>query len=115
MVFADILTFITPGVMAGIMTGYADSVKITQELLLVFALLTEIPMLMIYLSRKLEYKNNRILNIIAGIITILWVVGGGSPHLHYIFFCSVEVICILLIIISAWKWKKPVSKETTTK
>jgi hypothetical protein len=47
-------------------------------------------------------------NIIAGAITIVFVVGGGSPILHYIFFATVEVVCLLLIIWYAFKWPKPV-------
>jgi hypothetical protein len=80
-------------------------VKITQELLLAMAVLVQIPILMIYLSRALRHKMNRWINIIASIITIIFVIGGGSLYLHYIFFASIEVICMLLIIWYSWKWK----------
>ncbi|MFT6967230.1 MAG: hypothetical protein ACJAT1_002459, partial [Marivirga sp.] len=40
--------------------------------------------LMVYFSRSLPYKTNRILNIIAGLITTVFVVGGGSLAPHYI-------------------------------
>jgi hypothetical protein len=104
MVFADILTFITPGALKEIMTGYADGLQITQGILLVFAVLIEIPIAMIFLSRVLNYKANRPANIIAAVITILFVVGGGSAHWHYLFFATVEVVCMLLIIRYAWQW-----------
>ena len=104
MVFADILSFITPGVLAEMMTGYAGEMQITQGMLLVFAVLLEIPIMMIFLSRSLPYKANRWANIVAAIITILFVVGGGSTHLHYLFFATVEVICMVLIMWTAWKW-----------
>lgn len=107
MIFADILSFITPGVLAEMMTGYAGEIEVTQGLLLIFALLLEIPIIMILLSRVLNYQANRWANIIASIITILFVVGGGSTYLHYIFFASIEVICMLLIIWYAWTWTKP--------
>lgn len=104
MVFADILSFITPGVLAEMMTGYAGEMQITQGMLLGFAILLEIPIMMIFLSRSLNYKANRWANVIAPIITILFVVGGGSAHLHYLFFATVEVICMLFIMWMAWKW-----------
>jgi hypothetical protein len=106
MVFADILTFVTPGALEEIMTGYAGEVQITQELLLIFAIIIEIPIVMIVLSRVLKRRANRWANIIAGAITIVFVIGGGSTYLHYIFFATVEVVCILLIIWFAWNWPR---------
>lgn len=49
----------------------------TDSLLLIFAVLVEIPILMIYLSRRLPYSINRWANILAAIITILFVIGAG--------------------------------------
>ncbi|MDA3851782.1 MAG: DUF6326 family protein [Spirochaetaceae bacterium] len=102
MAFADILTFITPGVMADIVSGNMD-VTITPLIMLVFALLIEIPIAMIFLSRILKAKANRICNIIASILTILFVVGGGSLYIHYIIFASVEVIAMMAIIVLSRK------------
>jgi len=53
----------------------------------------------------LKYKANRWTNIITSIITIVFVVGGGVSLPHYIFVATVEVICLLLIIWNAWKWR----------
>ena len=109
--FADILTFITPGVLKEIMTGYAGELQITQGILLVFAVLLEIPIAMIFLTRVLNYKTNRWANILASVITIAFVIGGGSTDLHYIFFATIEVVCMLLIIWYAWKWPKPETEK----
>lgn len=99
MIFADILSFLTPGFFEEL-----NAMQINQPMLLVFAFLLEIPIIMIFLSRILNRKVNRLTNIIASIITILFVVGGGSIYLHYIFFASIEVILMILIILIAWKW-----------
>jgi len=107
MVFADILGFLLPGFLEILETGYADGVQITQGILLVFAILLEIPIAMIVLSRVLKYRVNRWANIIAAVITIAFVIGGGSTDLHYIFFATMEVACMLLIIWLAWKWPNP--------
>jgi hypothetical protein len=103
MVFADILTFITPGAMAEILTGKAGEIELSQTLLLIFALLLEIPIAMIFLSRILPPQKNKIANILASVITIVFVVGGGSLNLHYIFFAFIEIICMLFIILYSTK------------
>lgn len=100
MAFADILSF-----MLEISNDIGPEIQATEALMLVAAVFIEIPVVMIFLSRLLKYKTNRLANIVAGIITILFVVGGGSLSLHYIFIASVEVICMLAIIWLAWRWQ----------
>ena len=107
MVFADILSFMLPDFLEILETGQAGGVPITQEILLVFAVFLEIPIVMIILSRVLKVSVNRWANIIAAVITILFVVGGGSTSLHYIFFATIEVACMFLIIWYAWRWPNP--------
>ncbi len=104
MIFADIFSFMLPGFLNEIMTGNTP-IKITQGTMLIFALILEIPIAMIFLSRVLDHKANRWANIVASIITIIFVIGGGSLTLHYIFFAAIEVLILLLIIIYAWKMK----------
>ena len=107
MAFADIFSFMYPGFLQQIMTGNADGTQITPGFLLIAAIVTEIPIAMVFLSRLLKHGANRWVNIIGGIITILWVIGGGSTTLHYIFFASIEVVCSLVIIWLAWMWRNP--------
>ncbi len=106
MVFADILGFMFPEFLEILKTGHADGMKITQEIMLVFAIMLEIPIAMIFLSRILKYRANRRANIIASLITILFVIGGGSAYFHYIFFAAIEIVCLLLIIWYVWNWSE---------
>ena len=69
------------------------------------AIITNIPIFMILLSRILSYKINRILNIIAGLLTIIYVVAGGDLAPHYIIMATIEIIILVIIIITAWRWK----------
>ena len=110
-VLADILSFITPGALSDIMTGTPGGIQISQELLLMFAILLEIPVAMIFLSRTLTYRVNRWANIIACAVTIAFVVGGGSAYPHYYFFAAIEVACMVGIAWSAWKWPKSEAPE----
>ena len=104
MAFADICSFMLPGTLQDIMSGNTPF-QITQGIMLVFAVFLEIPIGMIFLSRVLERGVNRVMNIIASLVTILFVIGGGSLTLHYIFFASVEVLIMLYIIWTAWNWR----------
>jgi len=108
MVFADILSFMYPGALKEVLTGYAGGVHVTPGFLLGAAVVTEIPIAMIVLSRVLKHGANRWANIVAGVITIAYVIGGGSLNqIHYIFFAAMEVACALLIVWYAWKWRNP--------
>jgi hypothetical protein len=115
MVFADIFSFMYPGFLQQIMTGYVEQVEVTPEFLLIAAMVTEISIAMVFLSRLLKYPANRWANIIGGLITILWVIGGGSTTLHYMFFATIEVVCTLFIIWYAWNWRSSeVSRHSMT-
>ncbi len=98
MIFADILSFISPNFFDNM-----SAMTITPMMLLIFALLLEVPIMMIYLSRVLDGAALKWTTLAASILTILFVIGGGSLAPHYIFFASVEVIVMLIILVMAWR------------
>ena len=95
MIFADIFSFM-----------FLTEFPVTQEIMLVMAIILEIPIAMIFLSWVLKDKANRLANIIASAITIPYIIAGGVEYLHYYFFATIEIVCIALIIWYAWKWPK---------
>ncbi len=107
MAYADILSLNIPDISEELAT-FAGDTPITQ-LMLAGAIILEIPILMIFLSRVLVYKVNRWANIMVGIAMIIFVVGpeitNDSINPHYIFIATVEVICMFCIIWTAWKWQ----------
>ena len=105
MLFADIFSFMQPGALEQIMSGSAEQIQITPEFLLAAAMLTEIPIAMVLLSRVLAHKPNRIANIAAALVTIVFVIGGGSMTATYIFFATIEIVGALCIIWFAWRWR----------
>jgi hypothetical protein len=110
--YCDSLTSLEPGVLAMTMSGFtADgTVKITEVFLLGTAVMFEIPFLMIVLSWVLKYRANRWVNIIAGTLFVLTQIGSlflGVPSPMYIFFSTVEIAALLLIVWNAWKWRNP--------
>jgi hypothetical protein len=107
--YCDALTSLEPGVLAMHMSGYtADgTVKITAGFLLGVAIMFEIPFLMIILSWVLKYRANRWANIIAGtllVVTQIYSLFLGVPSPMYIFYTTIEIAGLLLIVWNAWKW-----------
>jgi len=102
MVFADILGF-----QMTLMSGnLAPEVHVPDWGMLIFAIILQIPILMILLSRILKRSVNRWANIIAAVITTAFVVLGGSSDMVYIFFSGMEILCMVLIVFYAWTWPK---------
>jgi hypothetical protein len=108
MLKADILSLYIPGAAAEVARTAGDTP--IPLLMLGGAIMMEISILMILLSRVLKYGVNRWLNIITSSITIAFVIGGGVSYPHYIFIATVEVVCLLLIIWIAWKWRNVEAK-----
>lgn len=105
MAYADILSLNIPGAQEKLL-AFAGDTPITQ-LMLLGAIIIQIPIGMIFLSRALDFTVNRWANIIASVVTIAFVVGGGSLTPHYILIAMIEVVCMLLIFWYAWKWENP--------
>jgi Family of unknown function (DUF6326) len=110
--YADTLSSLEPGVLAMEMSGYvADgTVKITDGFLLGTAIMFEIPFLMIVLSWVLKYRANRWANIIAGTLFVVTQISSlflGAPSPAYIFYSTIEIAGLLLIVWNAWKWHNP--------
>jgi hypothetical protein len=107
-IFCDVFTLMHSKDLKNLLSGNIDGMVITQEFLLSFAVLMEIPMLMILLSSLLTYRLNRILNVFSGVLLAIiqiWSLSVGNITLHYAFFSSVEISICLSIVVLAWRWK----------
>jgi hypothetical protein len=107
-IFCDVFTLMHADDLQQLLTGKVGGMEITESFLLTFAILMEIPMAMILISRITKYKTNRILNIIAGILLTMiqgWSLFVGKPTLHYIFFSLVEISTTFYIVGYALAWR----------
>jgi len=102
MIFADIFSILLELDQKGTLGEMPVDAK---TMMAIAAILTSIPVLMIYFARILPYKSNRLLNIIAGIFTILYVIGGGVLLPHYLIVGGIEVVVLVVIVVKSWKWK----------
>ena len=106
MIFRDLHEFGRPGFLEEIMTGIVNGVQITEELMLLGGIMAEVPISMVLLSRVLKYRVNRWANIIAGAITMAFVINNGARDLDDVFFAAIEVIALSVIVWCAWKWRR---------
>ena len=106
-IFADIHGLLKPGFLEEIMTGTVNGTQMTEGLLLLGAVMIEVPIAMVLLSRVLKYRVNRWVNIIAGAMTIALVINNRPAAPDQIFFATIEVVTMLLIVWYAWKWPNP--------
>jgi hypothetical protein len=104
MLKADILSLYIPGSAEEVAKTAARAGASIPQLMLGGAVMGELAIAMIILSRVLKNGINRWVNIIMGIITIAYIWGGAASYPHYLFIAGVETVCLLLIIWYAWKW-----------
>lgn len=107
MLKADILSLNIPGAAEEVAKTAASSGVSIPQLMLAGAVMGQLAIAMIILSRVLKYGTNRWVNIIVGIVTIAYIWGGMASYPHYILIASIETLCLLLIIWFAWKWRNP--------
>ena len=105
MLKADILSLFISGVIDELAKFSASAGASIPQLMLIGAVMGNLAIAMIILSRVLKYGINRWVNIIVGIVTIAYIWGGMSSYPHYIFIASVETLCLLLIVWFAWTWR----------
>lgn len=104
---ADILSLYIPGAVEEVARTSASAGTSIPQLMLVGAVMGQIGIAMVVLSRVLKYGINRWANIVASIATIAYIWGGMASYPHYIFIATVGTLCLLLIIGFAWTWRNP--------
>ena len=103
--YADIIGFIEPGTLENIIKGNVGF-NLTPAIILIFSLFQAIPIAMILVSRWFRRDVNRWLNIVASVLTLLYVLGGGNwESTSYFVFAALEVVAMLGIIWLAWNWR----------
>lgn len=110
---AVMINMLNEGTLSLYIPGSAEEVARTAvstgasipQLMLGGAIMGQLGIAMIVLSRVLKHGINRWVNIVVSLVTIAYIWGGMATYPHYIFIASVETLCLLLIIGFAWKWR----------
>lgn len=105
--YCDIVSLMDPGLLKQYLAGNVNGLHITPGFLFGAAVLMEIPISMIVLSRVTTQRTSRWLNIVAGaVMTVVQTATllAGTPAMYYAFFSVIEIACTALIVWYAWKW-----------
>lgn len=103
MILRDLHEFPTEGYVEELM-----SLKLSEQAMLLYAIIVEIPISMIVFSRILNNKANKWANIIAVIVSslgILYTLPSGD--MDDFFFAVVNLVAFIVIISTAWKLPAP--------
>ncbi len=106
--YCDVVSLMNSELLSQYLTGKVNGMELTQGFLLGAAILVEIPIAMVLLSRVLKYRVNRWVNIIAGVIMTLVQTASlfaGTPAMYYVFFSVLEIAATVLIVWFAWNWR----------
>jgi hypothetical protein len=108
--YCDIMGLMDMNLLKQYLTGNVNGMEMNENILLSAAFLMEIPIAMVLLSRILNYKANRLANIIAGIIMTFVQTAtlfAGVPTKYYVFCSIIEIATTIVIVWLAWKWLNP--------
>ena len=108
MAFADIVGFLHPGALQNVLDG-AVGLEATPGLLLVFSVLIEVPIAMVFLSLVLSPAANRWTSTLAVVLTAAFIVGGGSATSSYVFFAAVELAAMAGVLLISWQGSRTVA------
>jgi Family of unknown function (DUF6326) len=108
--YCDIVSLMDPELLPLYLRGNVNGLELTPGFLLGAAILVEIFIAMVLLSRVLPYRANRWANIAAG--TIMTAVQSASlfvgvPAPYYLFFSVIEIATTVVIVWFAWTWRAP--------
>lgn len=112
--YCDVVTLMDPDNLRGFLAGRVGGMEISQGFLLGGAVLVEIPIAMVLLSRLLGDRKSRIANVIAGLtmtVVQLGTVFVGSPAPYYAFFSAIEIATTGAIVWLAWRWRPTTAQE----
>lgn len=105
--YCDVESLMDANLLRQYLTGTVGGMQMSQGMLLGAAVLMEVSISMVLLSRLLPHKANRFANMGAGALTTLVQVATlfMQPTLYYLFFSVIEIGCTLGIFVLALRWK----------
>lgn len=112
-IFRDIHQFTMKSHLEMLLTGTYNGTEVTEELMLLGGFLIEIPIAMFLFSLLLKRRSNRVLNLVAAVLTIGVLLAEPPSDMDDTFFKVIEFITVGAIIWNAWKWKEQTDLSTS--
>ena len=109
--YLDIFGFLRADVLNAALDGKVATTGFTiNQVFLIFTLIyILLPALMVVLSLLLKPRVNRITNIVVSVLYIITIIGAaiGETWVYYFLGSFIEVILLVAIARTAWKWPPP--------
>ena len=109
--YVDIIGFYRADVLAAALDGKVASTAVTvNQVFLTFTLIyILLPTLMVVLSLLLTPQVNRIVNIVVSLLYMITIIvlAIGETWTYYVLGSAIEVILLVAIARTAWKWPPP--------
>ena len=112
--YCDLIGLMDKNLLNGYLKGNIEGMIIDENFLFFAAILMEIPIVMVFLSRILNYNANRWANLLAGSIKTIVMISTlfiGSFTAYYLFFAIIEITTTMYIIYLACGWSENINKE----
>ena len=111
--YADILSLFDVNNLNQLMTGTIDGITLSEPFLFAAAVLMQIPIAMVLLTRVLRYRPARMANIAAAslktIVVAATLMTPGTSY--YWFFSLIEIATTLAIVWIAFRWQPSMHVE----
>lgn len=110
--YCDVISLMDSNLLKQYLAGSVNGMTFNQGALLAAAILVEIYIAMVLLSRVLKYKANRWANLIVGAfmtVVQLMTLFVGTPTMYYLFCSVIEIASTVTIVWLAWTWRNPES------
>ncbi len=107
-IYCDLMGFMDVDLLKQYLTGTVNGMDISAGFLFGAAILMEIPIAMILLSRLLKYRANRWTNIITGFIMTIVEISTmvfGNPAPYYLLLGIIAALATAFIVWYAWTWQ----------
>jgi len=109
--YVDIFASLRADVLKAALDGKVATTGFTiNQVFLIFTLIyILLPALMVVLSLLLKPRVNRIINIVVSVLYIITIIGAaiGETWVYYFLGSAIEVILLVAIARTAWKWPPP--------
>ena len=104
MLFRDIHELTMADTIREILSGRLNGVAMTEELLVLGALVVELLLLAFLLTSLLPRRQARLLNLVVAPLAIAGAIAAGPSDPDDYFFAAIEVATFAVIFILAWRW-----------
>jgi hypothetical protein len=108
--YVDIFGFLRADVLNAALRGKVTAGLTVNQVFLTFTLIyILLPALMVALSLVLKPRVNRIVNIVVSLVYLITIIGLciGETWVYYLLGSFIEVILLVAIARTAWKWPPP--------